>query len=67
VTLLALGRARQRVDQRPINRQLTAAAHDGRIPGDTQALQRRWDHVINARAALQTVAVAGLCAALILS
>jgi hypothetical protein len=31
------------------------------------ALQRQWDHVINARAALQTAAVAALCAALILS
>jgi hypothetical protein len=51
----------------PINRQLTAAAHDGRIPGDARSLQQRWDHVINARAALQTVAVTGLCAALILS
>ena len=51
----------------PINRQLTAAAHDGRIPGDARSLQQRWDHVINARAALQTVAVAGLCAALVLS
>ncbi|MGP0024833.1 MAG: hypothetical protein ACLPKE_15960 [Streptosporangiaceae bacterium] len=46
---------------------LTAAAHDGRIPGDARALQRQWDHVINARAALLTVAVASLCAALILS
>jgi hypothetical protein len=51
----------------PINRQLSAAAHDGRIPGDARALQRQWDHVINARAALQTAAVAALCAALILS
>ena len=51
----------------PINRQLTAAAHDGRVPGDARALQRQWDNVINARAALQTVAVAALCAALILS
>jgi hypothetical protein len=51
----------------PVNRQLTAAAHDGRTPGDARALQRQWDHVINARAALQTVAVAALCAALILS
>ena len=51
----------------PVNRQLSAAAHDGRIPGDARALQRQWDHVINARAALQTVAVAALCAALILS
>jgi hypothetical protein len=51
----------------PINHQLTVAAHDGRIPGDARSLQQRWDHVINARAALQTVVVAGLCAALILS
>jgi hypothetical protein len=51
----------------PINRQLTAAAHDGRIPGDARALQRQWDHVINGRAALQTMAVAALCAALILT
>ena len=40
----------------PVNRQLSAAAHDGRIPGNARALQRQWDHVINARAALQTVA-----------
>jgi hypothetical protein len=51
----------------PVNRQLTAAAHEGRTPGDARALQRQWDHVINARAALQTAAVAALCAALILS
>ena len=51
----------------PINRQLIAAAHDGRVPGDARALQRQWDHVINARVALQTAVVAGLCAALILS
>lgn len=51
----------------PINRQLTAAAHDGRVPGDARVVRRQWDHVINARAALQTVVVAALCAALILS
>jgi hypothetical protein len=34
--------------QRPINRQLTAAAHDGRVPGDARALRRQCDHVINA-------------------
>ena len=44
----------------PVNRRLTAAAHDGRIPGDARALQRQWDRVINARAALQTAAVATL-------
>jgi hypothetical protein len=51
----------------PINRRLTAAAHEGRIPADARALQRQWDRVINVRAALQAVAVAALCAALILS
>ena len=51
----------------PVNRRLTVAAHDGRIPGDARSLQRQWDRVINARAALQTAAVAALCAALILS
>jgi hypothetical protein len=25
----------------PVNRQLTAAAHDGRTPGDARALQRQ--------------------------
>ena len=50
----------------PINRQLTAAARDGRIPDDARALQRQWDHVIKARATLQTVAVAALYGALIL-
>ena len=29
----------------PVNRRLTAAAHDGRIPGDARALQRQWDRV----------------------
>ena len=33
-------------------------------PGRRRALQRQWDHVINARVALQAVAVASLCAAL---
>ena len=51
----------------PINRQLSTAAHDGRIPDDARALQRQWDHVINARVALQTAAIVALCAALILS
>jgi hypothetical protein len=44
-----------------------AAARDGRIPADARALQRQWDHVINARSGLQTAAVAALTAALILS
>jgi hypothetical protein len=44
-----------------------ATARDGRIPADARVLQRQRDHVINARAVLQTAAVAALCAALILS
>jgi hypothetical protein len=36
------------------------AARDGRIPADARALQRQWDHVISARAALPTVAAAAL-------
>jgi hypothetical protein len=48
------------------------AGEDGgavqRAPGNLgQGVGRQWDHVINARAALQTVAVAALCAALIVS
>ena len=48
------------------------AGEDGgavqRAPGNLgQGVGRQWDHVINARAALQTVAVAAICAALIVS
>ena len=50
----------------PVNRQLTAVAHDGRILADARALQWRWDHV-NARAALQTPGRRGPMRALILS
>ncbi|MGA5464901.1 DUF1772 domain-containing protein [Mycobacterium sp. NPDC050041] len=49
----------------PINRQLTAAADAGRSLPDGRALQARWDRIIGARAALQGVAVAALCIALI--
>ena len=48
----------------PINRQLTAAAQAGQIPANARALQANWDRVINARAALQGVAVCALCVAL---
>jgi hypothetical protein len=41
----------------PINRQLTAAARAHVTPPNARALQRRWDGVINARAALQGVAL----------
>ncbi|HEX8860285.1 MAG TPA: DUF1772 domain-containing protein [Actinomycetes bacterium] len=50
----------------PVNRRLTAAALAGYTPSDARALQQRWDSVINARAALQALAVAALCAALAL-
>lgn len=50
----------------PINRQLTAAV-DGSGPAiDARALQRKWDAVITARAALQGIAVAALAAALVM-
>ena len=45
----------------PINRQLTAAADNGRTLPDGRALQAKWDSVINARAALQGLAVAASC------
>src|ERR1700733_12013178 len=48
----------------PINRQLTAAAQAGQIPTNARALQANWDRIINARAALQGVAVCALCVAL---
>lgn len=48
----------------PINRQLTAAADDGRVLPNVRALQANWDRIINARAMLQGLAVAALCLAL---
>jgi hypothetical protein len=48
----------------PVNRTLTAAAKSGYVPPDAGSLQCRWDGVITARAILQAVAVAALCAAL---
>ena len=49
---------------KPVNTALTAAALAGRVPGDVRQLQARWDSVINARVALQTLALAALCVAL---
>jgi hypothetical protein len=49
---------------KPVNTALTAAALADRVPGDARQLQARWDSVINARVALQTVALAALCVAL---
>lgn len=48
----------------PINRQLTAAADEGRTLPNGRALQAKWDRVIVARATLQGVAVAALCVVL---
>jgi len=42
----------------------TAAALADRVPDDARQLQARWDSVINARVALQTVALAALCVGL---
>lgn len=49
----------------PINKQLRAAAAGHTVPPETRALQERWDSVIWPRAALQTVALAGLLAAVV--
>jgi hypothetical protein len=50
----------------PINRQLTAAVDAPGAPIDARALQRKWDAVITARAALQGMAVAALGAAMVM-
>jgi hypothetical protein len=49
---------------KPVNTALTAAALAEQVPGDARQLQARWDSVINARVALQTLALAALCVAL---
>ena len=49
---------------KPVNTALTAAALADRVPGDARQLQARWDSVIKARVALQTLALATLCVAL---
>jgi hypothetical protein len=50
----------------PINRELTAAADQSAPATDARALQRNWDAVITARAVLQGLAVAALCATLLM-
>ncbi len=50
----------------PINRKLTAAADQPGAEIDARTLQRNWDAVITARATLQGLAVAALCAALVI-
>ncbi|MFC7677098.1 DUF1772 domain-containing protein [Mycolicibacterium sp. GCM10028919] len=49
----------------PINRRLTAAAETGDALPNGRALQRDWARIIGLRATLQGLAVAALCAALI--
>ena len=49
----------------PINRRLTAAAEAEDALPNGRALQHDWDRIIGLRAALQGLAVAALCAALI--
>jgi len=49
----------------PINRQLTAAAETGALLPNGRALQVKWDSLIDARAALQGVAVAASCVVLL--
>jgi DNA-binding transcriptional regulator YbjK len=47
-----------------VNTALTAAALAARVPDDARQLQARWDSVINARVALQTIVLAALCVGL---
>jgi hypothetical protein len=47
----------------PVNRSLRAAAAAGAVPPQTRALQRRWESVLWARTALQTVALGALLVA----
>jgi hypothetical protein len=44
-----------------VNARLTAAAIADEVPPDARQLQARWDSVINARVALQAVALTALC------
>jgi Domain of unknown function (DUF1772) len=48
----------------PINKQLTSAARTGDAPSNARVLQRNWDRIITARAALQGAALIAMCAAL---
>lgn len=50
----------------PINRQLTGGVDQPELPTDARALQRNWDKVITIRAALQGLAVAALCLAMVI-
>ena len=50
----------------PINRRMTAASDAGHALPNGLALQAKWDSIIDVRATLQGLAVAALCAALML-
>jgi hypothetical protein len=50
----------------PINRQFTRAAEVGDVPANARVLQRNWDRIITTRAILQGLAVAALCATLLI-
>jgi hypothetical protein len=50
----------------PINRQLTAAVDQSGVVVDVRTLQQNWDAVSTVRAALQGLAVAALCLALLM-
>ena len=49
----------------PVNKRLREAAASNTVPDDTRALQQRWQSVIWYRAALQTIALAGLLTSII--
>jgi hypothetical protein len=51
----------------PINKRLRAAAATHTVPADTRTLQYDWDRVIWLRAALQTIALAGLLTVIVIS
>ncbi|APA94283.1 hypothetical protein [Nocardia seriolae] len=51
---------------KPINTAQTAAAQTGVIPANARALQTKWDSILNARVALQTIALSGLLTTLAL-
>ncbi|WP_433653905.1 DUF1772 domain-containing protein [Nocardia sp. CA-128927] len=52
---------------KPVNQLQTAAAQAGTTPPNARALQDKWDSVVNARVALQFIAVAALSAAIALA
>ena len=48
----------------PINKRLTSAARTGDAPSNARVLQRNWDRIITARAALQGAALIAMCVTL---